>query len=384
MRKQILCIMMSIVMLITSTAFVFAEESMKHETDNPYPYYNNMVINMQDNQITDDETNTNNVNVVLDKDGFYTEIKNSYIKNQNIIELEIDKNYDNIFKSDNNVYFVKTADNEYQMVDKVTFDVKKFESYKAIEEYEIPQIILNDIASVAAYAEDMGCSDACVTLFIEKSNSLSKSSKPNTIARSKSVWQNKTFYHYQVYFTGLSTTWINLAMGGNTTEAALKSIKSLGFYVVGKATTTLGDVIDLFDVGKNCLDAWKAAKGTTPIYCNSENKVQAKLDYNLFFKYTFYYDPILKKECYGASTQRVYMTKLDTIVYLYDAKGGKQLESVQYPNQGINSTNYRSPERKAFEASNIGYTEKVYGKINKQRIIFATPTFDWPDDWPTL
>lgn len=384
MRKQILCIMMSIVMLITSTAFVFAEESMKHETDNPYPYYNNMVINMQDNQITDDETNTNNVNVVLDKDGFYTEIKNSYIKNQNIIELEIDKNYDNIFKSDNNVYFVKTADNEYQMVDKVTFDVKKFESYKAIEEYEIPQIILNDIASVAAYTEDMGCSDACVTLFIEKSNSLSKSTKPNTIARSKSVWQNKTFYHYQVYFTGLSTTWINLAMGGNTTEAALKSIKSLGFYVVGKATTTLGDVIDLFDVGKNCLDAWKAAKGTTPIYCNSENKVQAKLDYNLFFKYTFYYDPILKKECYGASTQRVYMTKLDTIVYLYDAKGGKQLESVQYPNQGINSTNYRSPERKAFEASNIGYTEKVYGKINKQRIIFATPTFDWPDDWPTL
>ena len=199
------------------------------------------------------------------------------------------------YSSNVRYYFVKTADNEYQMVDKVTFDVKKFESYKAIEEYEIPQIILNDIASVAAYAEDMGCSDACVTLFIEKSNSLSKSTKPNTIARSKSVWQNKTFYHYQVYFTGLSTTWINLAMGGNTTEAALKSIKSLGFYVVGKATTTLGDVIDLFDVGKNCLDAWKAAKGTTPIYCNSENKVQAKLDYNLFFKYTFYYDPILKK-----------------------------------------------------------------------------------------
>lgn len=33
MRKQVLCIMMSIVMLIASTAFVFAEESMKHEAD---------------------------------------------------------------------------------------------------------------------------------------------------------------------------------------------------------------------------------------------------------------------------------------------------------------------------------------------------------------
>lgn len=32
----------------------------------------------------------------------------------------------------------------------------------------------------------------------------------------------------------------------------------------------------------------------------------------------------------------------------------------------------------------VSVFEKVYGKINKQRIIFATPTFDWPDDWPTL
>lgn len=128
MRKQVLCIMMSIVILITSTAVVFAEEGMKHETDSPY--YNSTVVNIQDNQISDDETNTDNVNVVLNKDGFYTKTQNSYIKNQNVIELKIDKNYDNIFKSDNNVYFVKTADDKYQIVDKVTFDVKKFDAVK--------------------------------------------------------------------------------------------------------------------------------------------------------------------------------------------------------------------------------------------------------------
>lgn len=104
---------------------------------------------------------------------------------------------------------------------------------------------------------------------------------------------------------------------------------------------------------------------------------------NIYLKYTYYYDPSLKMDRIGCSSQRAYIKEIDTDTYLYDSTGGCRVEQKTYPSASYNTTNYASPEAIAYEHYLSGWVERVKGKVYNKTIEFTYPSFSWPSDWPS-
>lgn len=299
-------------------------------------------------------------------------------------EIHADAQFEDIYISQDGTYFQKICDDTYLPVRPVVAPLSDYEAYEALKDYNVPSEVMDGIATMAAFAKENQCNDAKVTIFVSSPEvTASTQATPNTYPRSTTVWDGKTFHHYIAYFTNLWTTWQTVAEAGATTSAALNAIKTLAVTAAGFSSGSVGVAANLFSAGATCLSTWKTATGKTPVYGNINNKVMVDICYYMYLKYTYYYDPILKVDRHGCSSQCAFVSRIDTDTYLYASTGGQRVEQTVYPRQTYESPHYRYPEETAFNHYFAGVTETVRGQVYNKTILFSFPNFTWPSDWPS-
>lgn len=256
-----------------------------------------------------------------------------------------------------------------------------------LESYDLPPEAMNAVASMAALAEKNGCDSAKAAIFVsENTTNVSANSAQKAVAsqtsKTKTTWDGKIFYNYQIYFTDMWTTWQTIAEKGATTKATLSAIKELTMNVAGSVSAPIGVATAIYSSAVSCLKAWQTATGKTPIYGNNSNKVMVDICYDIYLKYTYYYDKMDKREMLGCSTQKVKVKRIETDTYLYSSSGGQRLEKAVTPNKFYGTPNFNSPESKAYNYRNSPWTEKITGKVYSKNVKFAYPNFSWPSGWP--
>lgn len=319
----------------------------------------------------------NEVLVYEASDGVFKTIKNS----ENFDKIIPDTQFDNIYASTlTNQYYQKTNNDEYIKVSKIEFNLTDYDDYNSIQRFSIPDEVLQGIASMAALAEDTNSREACGVIFVSDGNT--RSGNLNTYPVTTTTWDGMTFHHYQVYFTDMWTTWQTVAEKSATTEVALSTIKELAVNGAGMASGPLGTAVNIYSLARTCLNAWRAITGQNPIYGNTNNKVMVDINYNIYLKYTYYYDPFLQMDRLGCSSQRAYVKQVDTDTYLYTSTGGSRAQETVYPYKTYRSPNYNNPEETAYNYHIYAWIERVQGKVYNKTIEFSFPSFAWPSDWP--
>lgn len=302
-------------------------------------------------------------------------------------ELKSIDQLDYVYVTSEGEYFQKIDDKVLVPCDVITKSLNNFDDYKSIQKYQMPDEIMRDIASMADFAKRNNCADAKVSFVVsqnnidEKTQNVKATGVKNT-SKTKTTWDGKTFYNYEIVFTNMWTSWQTIAEKGSTTQSVLNSIKDLVMNVAGSVSSKIGIISSIFSSGKSCLQTWKDVTGKTPIYGNNSNKVMDDIKYKMTLKYTYYYDKMAKREMLGCSSQKAKINKVDTDTYLYSSSGGKRVEQTIQPKKVFRTPNYSNPEQKAYEHRNSPWTEKVTGKIKNKKIVFTYPSFSWPSDWP--
>ena len=299
----------------------------------------------------------------------------------NFIRVTQDNNYENIYCStEKDVYFQKINDNEFVEVKKVEFQLTDYENYQNIQRYKMPKEVLEGIASMAAFAQENNNTDARCVIFVAENEA---NNQLNTLPMVTTKKDGYTFHHYEVYFTDMWTSWQTVSEKGATTRGNLEAIKELVMFVVGEAKEKIGIAYTLFNAGRNCLEAWQLETGRTPIYGNSNNKVMMDINYDIYLKYTFNYNPV-RGETHGCSTQKVIVKQVDTDTYLYTSQGGARNEETEKKNQEYYTPNYKNPESEAllYIGGITGSVERAEGEVNDVLVYFTFPEFTWPSDWP--
>lgn len=299
----------------------------------------------------------------------------------NSVRVTQESKYENIyFSPERDAYFQKISNNEFVEVEKVEFQLTDYEKYQTIQNYEMPKEVLDGIASMAAFAQENSNVDARCVIFVAENKA---NRQLNTLPMVTTQKNGYTFHHYEVYFTSMWTSWQTISEKGATTIGNLKAIKELVMTVVGAKNTTIGVAYGLFNAGKTCLEAWMLETGQTPIFGNSNNKVMMDVNYDIYLKYTYNYNPI-RGETHGCSTQKVIVKQVDTDTYLYTSTGGERNEETERKNQTYYSPNYRSPETEAliYLGGTAGSVETIVGDVNGTLVYFSFPYFTWPSDWP--
>ena len=299
--------------------------------------------------------------------------------NEDSIRLLRDSQFESLYKDVAGNYYLNVCEGIYESVCKTECSLTKYDDYLQLSKLSLPEEMMNGIATAAAFQKDIGNEDAKLVLFISENETRGL---PNTLPTVTSTWNGHTFHSYQAYFTGMSTGWQTIARDGATTQAALSTIKELVATIGGVANPTFGLIYSIFDASSTCLATWMQITGLTPIYGQTTNMVQAKVNYTFYLKYTYYYDPATNTDLFGCETQRAYITKIYTDIYLCDSQGGHTVEKTKQPNTNLYTAHYQSPEQTAYENRNYCWVEAVHGKIYNKSINFTHPSFTWPSDWP--
>lgn len=291
-----------------------------------------------------------------------------------------------IFKTNDGRYYKEVEPNSFIQVKKNQKKLSSFKAYKEMEKTNIPNEVLQGIASMAALAEENECEKAKVvyyTAYSSRNNALNnKGIKQNIVSASKKTWDGKTFYDYCIYFTNLQTKWKTIAESGETTKATLSAIKTLATGVVGTVSSGFASLCSIYEGGVSCLKAWKTATGKTPVYCDTSNSVMADIQYDIYLKYTYFLDGKTKR--LGCSSQMVFVKKIETATYLYSSKGGKKINRDIKPNKPYYTPNYKSPYKKAFQHYVSPWVESSVGKVYNKKVVFSFPAFTWPKEWPKM
>ncbi len=354
--KKWLSALLAVIMVISMNASVFAVSSNAEEL-----------------------LSTDDVLIYEVSDGVFKTVKSRNVSN--VIKISPDTQFDNIYSTTSqHQYYQKTNDDEFVQVSKIEFRLTDYNAYTDIQAYSIPDEVLEGVASMAAWAEKTNSEDARGVIFITDRNT--RSGDLNTYPVTTTTWDGMTFHHYQVYFTDMWTSWQTVAQKGATTESTLTAIKDLAVTGAGMASGSLGVAATIYSAGSTCLNAWKAITNKTPIYGNTNNKVMVDIQYNIYLKYTYYYDPFLQMDRHGCSSQRAYVKRVDTDTYLYTSTGGSRAEETVYPYKTYRTPNYNSPEATAYDFHLSGWVESVQGKVYNKTIQFSFPSFSWPSDWP--
>ena len=289
--------------------------------------------------------------------------------------------FDNIYSTaSQNQYYQKVNDEELIQVSKVEFDLSDYNAYTDIQKYSIPDEVLEGIASMAALAEKTDSKDAQGVIFVAENNT--RASDLNTYPMKTTTWNGQTFHHYQVYFTDMWTSWQTISEKSATTKAVLSAIKEIVVSGAGMVSAPIGVASSIYAGGKSCLEAFQTATGKTPIYGNTNNKVMVDVNYDIYLKYTYFYDKGLKEDRLGCSSQKVYLKRVDTDSYFYTSTGGARDEKTVYPKKTYKTPNYDNPESIAYDHYISGWVETAKGTVYKKTIKFSFPNFTWPSNWP--
>lgn len=354
--KKVFCLFLAAIMLMSMSTSAFAASSNNNEL-----------------------VSSGDIYIYEESDGIFRTAKSRNVTGA--IRISPDEQFDNIYSATSQKqYYQKTNDDEFVQVAKIDFNLTDYRAYTDIQKYSIPNEVLEGIASMAAWAEETNSENARGIIFV--TDGKTRSEDLNTYPVSTTTWDGMTFHHYQVYFTDMWTSWQTVAQKGATTEATLTAIKELAVTGAGMASGPLGVAATIYSAGATCLNAWKAITGKTPIYGNTNNKVMVDVNYNIYLKYTYYYDPFLQMDRLGCSSQRAYVKRVDTDTYLYTSTGGSRAEETVYPYKTYRTPNYNYPEETAYTYHLAGWVESVRGEVHNKTIQFSFPYFTWPSDWP--
>ena len=150
----------------------------------------------------------------------------------------------------------------------------------------------------------------------------------------------------------------------------------------GSASGTIGTAAKIFTTATSCLNTWMSITGKTPIYGNTNNKVMVDICYNIYLKYTYFYDAMLSQDRLGCSSQRAYVKQIDTDTYLYSSTGGQRVEQTVTPYKSYKTPHFDNPEQTAYNHYLSGWVETAKGKVYNKTIQFSFPSFTWPSNWP--
>lgn len=338
-------------------------------------------VQMPSNILEEESPSTEDILIYESSDGLFKAAKSRGVSKT--IRILPDTQFENIYSSaSQDQYYQKINANEFVQVSKVEFDLTDYAAYTAIQKYSIPNEVLEGIASMAAWAEETNNNDARGVIFVADENT--RSGDLNTLPAKTTYWKNHTFHNYQVFFTDMSTDWQVIAKGSQTTKNVLSAIKDIAIMVMGHVEGPLGTIASIFSDGGTCLSAWEKISSKPAIYCNANNKVEAKVRYDIYLKYTFYYDPLSKEDKLGCSSQRAIITRVNTDTTLYTSTGGKELEDEVRPYKSFYTPNYVNPEETAYNYQIGIWVERVQGEIYNVPIYFTFVDFNWPSDWPDL
>lgn len=325
-----------------------------------------------------DKNNVESLTIYQVSDGYWElESSGSVLRKTDAMTIVPEKDYEGVYTNFDGAYFQEVEENIFILVDQVTLELNDYNSYLTLDNYNLPTEVMDGIASMAAFAKENNCTEAEVSLFVPATNA-----RLNTLPRTQTSWNGFTFYNYQVYFTNFWTQWQPIVEKSATTQAALTAIKNISIDVAGAVSAPIGIATALYSNGLSCLEAWKAATGRIPIYGRTENAVMVDVCYDIYLKYTYYYDPIIKKERLGCSSQRAIIRQIETDTYLYSNHSGDKIRASVRPNRIYNTPNYLYPEETAYKHHLGIWTERVTGKVYSTTIEFAFPNFSWPSDWP--
>ena len=326
------------------------------------------------------ESINSTITLESNNDGTWSPIKErTTFKQKQTMTLNLKENADNIYVNKDNEYYQEIEDNIYIQVEEITLPATEYETYLTLQSYNYPQEVLDDVASMASYLNEKEIEDVNITIFVPSTNARLNSKGPVT-----TTWNGLTFHNYEVWFTQIPTGFQDIVKGSSATRAAVSAIQSLVINAVGSTTTQIGTAISLFSTGVDCLTAWQNARGTTPLFGYTQNAVQVNVTYDLYLKYTFYYNPVQDKDYFGCGSQKAIIRKVHTMEYFIDENGGDTIESELFPNKSYYSPNYNYPEETAFDFYLYGYSETVRGKVHNKNIIFTWPNYTWPSNWPAI
>jgi hypothetical protein len=327
--------------------------------------------------------NAKKVNICSSTDGTWHAVSSREIVNNSIVQIVEDQKFPGIYTSSSKQFFQETETDTYVPVIPINLMLNDDELYKILNAYNLPDEIIKDIGTMVVFAQEQNNNDAQITFFVlDNSNDTYRSSKQNLIPVTTTGWKGYTFHNYQIYFTDMWTSWQTIAEKGSTTQSVLNAIKTLTAITAGSTSAVIGGAINLYNGGKTCLNAWISATGKTPIYGNTNNKVMVDICYDIYNKYTYYYDVSLKQDRLGCVSQKAYIVEIDTDTYLYSSSGGQKITDVVYPGTTFKTPNYDYPEQTAFDHYVSPWTEKVRGKIYNKTVLFNFPDFSWPSTWP--
>ena len=138
----------------------------------------------------------------------------SSIGEQKSIVLCLDNQYEDVYTTESGQYFRRIDDENYIPSEKVSVALRDYDGYKLLKYYDLPSEVMNDIASMAALAEENGCTNAEASIFVSEespTSSVVSAQKSGRESKIKTTWNGKTFYSYQIYFTNMWTTWQTIA-----------------------------------------------------------------------------------------------------------------------------------------------------------------------------
>ena len=241
---------------------------------------------------------------------------------------------------------------------------------------------------MAGYMEANELEGAGVTIFVPNQ---STRSGINEVVHSSTEYAGETFTHYEVYFTELPSG-IKTIKEGGASRSVWNGIKAVSFVVLEEVGSSVvekipivGHTVNLFALGKGCVDAWEEATGETADTLSHNNYVQAGFYYTLYQKYTYIYDEDLDIERIGCRTKRIIITKLETRTYLFGSTGAQTEVKILFPYTTVKTLSYDSPEETAILFINSAYsqTENLKATVGGLQVIIGNySNFTWPSHWP--
>lgn len=136
-------------------------------------------------------------------DGTFSSESNASLK-ANALQVRASVEYEDIYVTSDSRYFQQTGEGTYLEVQPVSGLLTDYTTYQTMKQIGMPTEVLEDIAGMAAVAQEEGRANVVAKTFVpllvqETTVSSVQSKGGNVLPRITTTWNDETFYHYQVY-----------------------------------------------------------------------------------------------------------------------------------------------------------------------------------------